>query len=130
MIAYDESFDPPAPTLLVTIAGVVKSRPRVQIPALIDTGSDITAIPATIVKKLNLYPLKRLQMEDVNAAKIVSHTYGARLTVAQVTTREMEVIQTGLPFAVLGRDWLQDYYLLLNGPARNFQLSATPLSLE
>ena len=69
-------------------------------------------------------------MEDVNATKIVSHTYGARLTVVQGTTREMEVIQTGLPFAVLGRDWLQDYYLLLNGPGHNFQLSASPPNVE
>jgi hypothetical protein len=42
----------------------------------------------------------------------------------------MEVILTKLPLAVLGRDWLQEYYLLLNGPEQNFLLSQTPIVEE
>lgn len=46
MTHYNDEFMPPAPLLNVKLAGVVHARPRVEIPALIDTGSDVTAIPA------------------------------------------------------------------------------------
>lgn len=39
----------------------------------------------------------------------------------------MEVILVPFPFVVLGRDWLQDYYLLLNGPKGQFRLSESPI---
>jgi predicted aspartyl protease len=129
MIQYGSDFMPPAPLLTVKLAGAVRSRPRTEVPALIDTGSDVTAVPANLVRKLRLYRLRRIRIEDVEAREIAGHTYAIRLTVGDYPTREMEVILTKLPFAVLGRDWLQEYYLLLNGPEQNFLLSQTP-SLE
>jgi hypothetical protein len=39
MIPYDTNFDPPAIVLPVTVAGVVRRRPRLEAPALIDTGA-------------------------------------------------------------------------------------------
>lgn len=130
MIQYDGDFIPPAPLLTVKLAGSVHSRPRTEVPALIDTGSDITAVPANLVKKLRLYRLRRIRIEDVEAREVASHTYAVKLAVGNHPTREMEVILTRLPFAVLGRDWLQEYYLLLNGPEQNFLLSEPPLLEE
>lgn len=130
MIQYDGDFTPPAPLLTVTLAGAVHSRPRAEVPALIDTGSDITAVPANLVKKLRLYRLRRIRIEDVEAREVASYTYAVQLAVGSYPTREIEVILTRLPFAVLGRDWLQEYYLLLNGPEQNFLLSETPILKE
>lgn len=127
MIPFDNDFIPPAPLLTVKLAGVVHSRPRTEVPALIDTRSDITAVPANLVRKLRLYRLRRIQIEGVEAREIAGHTYAVRLTVGNFPFREMEVILTKLPFAILGRDWLQEYYLLLNGPEQNFRLSKTPI---
>ncbi len=45
--AYDTQFDPPAPVLTVLLTGVVRRRPQIRLPALIDTGADITAVPDT-----------------------------------------------------------------------------------
>ena len=42
----------------------------------------------------------------------------------------MEVLLTPYPFIILGRDWLQNYYLLLDGPGQQFQLSETPLLIQ
>jgi predicted aspartyl protease len=130
MIQYDSDFMPSAPLLTVKLAGVVHSRPRTEVPALIDTGSDVTAVPANLVRKLRLYRLRRIRIEDIEAREIAGYTYGIRLTVGDYPTREMEVILTKLPLAVLGRDWLQEYYLLLNGPEQNFPLSQTPIVEE
>lgn len=127
MIPCDGDFMPPAPLLTVKLTGVVHSRPHIEVPALIDTGSDITAVPANLVRKLRLYKLRRIQIEGVEAREIADHTYAIRLTVGNFPFREMEVILTKLPFAILGRDWLQEYYLLLNGSEQNFRLSETPI---
>ena len=40
---------------------------------------------------------------------------------------EIEVVSTGQPFVILGRDWLESHYLLLNGPEKTFALNPTPL---
>jgi len=130
MIQYDSDFLPPAPLLTVKLTGVVHSRPRTEVPALIDTGSDITAVPAHLVRKLHLYRLRRIHIEDVEAREIAGHTYAILLKVGNYPPKEMEVILTKLPFAILGRDWLQEYYLLLNGPEQSFLVSETPVLKE
>lgn len=126
MIAYDSSFSPPAPVLSVILASVVRSRPRVTSLALIDSGSDITAIPANVAERLQLQPFGRLYLEDLRAARRIVNTYATRLTAPGQPTTEIEVILTSLPFVVLGRDWLNQHYLLLNGPEQEFRLSGQP----
>ncbi|MAT97698.1 MAG: hypothetical protein CL608_11185 [Anaerolineaceae bacterium] len=128
MIPYDTQFDPPAIVLPVTIGGVVHRRPRIELSALIDTGADITAVPELLVERLKLYPVGRLQLEDANAVKTVVFTYEANMAMAKEPVKKMEVIVTPYPFAILGRDWLSDYYLLLDGPGRQFQLSTSVTS--
>jgi len=130
MIPYDKTHDPPAPMLSITVSGVVRSRPRVTVPALIDTGSDITAVPAELAEKLRLYEFGRLQIEGVHGVTSPVYTYEARLAHAERTAREIEVILTHLPFVILGRDWLQNYYLCLNGPDQRLQLSDKPLPIQ
>lgn len=55
MTAYDPQFDPPAAVIQIQVAGVVHTRPRVTISALLDTGADLTAVPETLVDRLDLY---------------------------------------------------------------------------
>lgn len=130
MIAYDRNVQPPALMIPVTLTGVVKARPKVTIQAMIDTGADITAVPALLKDKLRLYQFGRLQLEDVRGIKAPVYTYEARLGIAgqgSPALEIMEVILAPFPFVVLGRDWLQGYYLLLNGPEQQFLLSARPI---
>lgn len=86
-------------------------------------------MPEALVDKLKLYPFGRLTMEDAKATKAPVFTYQAILTLAAQTTRKMEVILTPFPFVILGCDWLKDYYLLLDGPGKQFQLSEEPLQI-
>ena len=44
--------------------------------------------------------------------------------------KKMEVVRTPYPFVILGRDWLEGYYMLLDGPGQRFQLSREPLSIQ
>jgi len=127
MIAYDKLFDPPALVLSVTVTGAVNSRPRARLQAIIDTGADVTAVPAYLERKLYLYAVDRLQIEDVRGIATRVNTYDVRLALVGQTPKTIEVVFTSLEFVVLGRDWLEDYYLLLNGPEQNFLLSSMPI---
>jgi predicted aspartyl protease len=124
MIHYDTKFDPPAMVIPVLVAGVVHRRPQVELSAVIDTGADVTAVPETCVDRLKLYPFGRLQLEDARAVKTPVFTYEARLAWLDKPTIKMEVVLTPYPFVILGRDWLQDYYLLLDGPGQQFHLTS------
>ena len=129
MIAYDRNFDPPAIVLAVSVTGVVRRRPRIDSPAFIDTGADITAVPETLVNRLKLYPIGRLNLEDANAFKTPVYTYDVFLSLPGESAQKLEVVLTPYPFVILGRDWLQSYYVLLDGPGQQFQLSREPLHL-
>ena len=122
MIPYDSNFDPPAIILSVSVAGVVHRRPRVDVPALIDTGADISAVPESLTEKLKLYPIGRLNLEDANAIKTPVFTYEANVSFNGQPAKKMEVVRTPYPFVILGRDWLIDYYVLLDGPGQQFQI--------
>lgn len=119
-IPYDSNYEPAAPILSVTLSSVVRSRPRVRLSALIDTGADITAVPNTAVKRLRLYSVGRMEVEDVHARVETVDIYTVQLSIADQPVREMEVVQTEQPFVILGRDWLENQYLLMNGPEQKF----------
>lgn len=127
MIPYSTEFDPSAPVLAVQITGVVHSRPGVTLPALLDTGSDFTAVPASLVSQLKLYAVRPILLEDFSGETREEFLYGISLGYANQPVREMQVMVTGLPFVILGRDWLSDFYMLLDGPGQQFQISETSL---
>lgn len=126
MIPYSQEHVPPAPVLQVTVAHVAHPRRRRVAPALLDTGSDITAIPDRLVAELQLYPIGRLQLEDLRAGTAHVLTYPVRLTVADSTLFRLEVVLTGLNFIVLGRDVLNQFYVQLAEPDLGFELRTTP----
>jgi hypothetical protein len=127
MIEYDRRFDPPAPVVQVTVRHIVQQRRRITAAALLDTGSDVTAIPATLVQRLQLIPFSRLQLEDVSGEIRTVLTYAVHLIIGELTLPRLEVIQTGLDQVILGRDVLNHLYVLLRGPELAFSLSATSL---
>ncbi len=127
MIEYDRRFDPPAPVVQVTVRHIVQQRRRITAAALLDTGSDVTAIPVSLVQRLQVIPFSRLQLEDVSGKTKTVQTYAVHLTIGELTLPRLEVIQTGLDQVIVGRDVLNHLYVSLSGPELAFSLSATSL---
>ena len=55
-------------------------------------------------------------------------TYAVQLTVADLMIPRLEVILTGLDYAILGRDVLNCLYVLLKGPEAAFDFRKTPFT--
>ena len=130
MIAYNPEFDPPAPCLEVTLSSLLNARRRSTLPAFLDTGADTTAIPENIINTFNLYPVGRLRFEDVKAEPYNVYTYAIQITVQGIVIPRLEVVPTGLDFVILGRDILNRFHLLLNGPEQLFTITQTPLKIS
>ncbi len=126
MINYDLAQNPPAPTLQVTISGARRTFPHRTMPALLDTGGDVTAIPRALVNILSLYTVGRIQIEGVEGALNIFHLYPVKLKLNGITIPRVEVIATDLDIVVVGRDVLNQFYFLLNGPEQTFDLRQMP----
>ena len=72
MIPYNKALDPPAPFLDITISTRSNRRWRATIPSLLDTGSEITAIPERTIERLRLYPVGRLKLTGIHSTKITT----------------------------------------------------------
>jgi predicted aspartyl protease len=125
MINYDISQNPPAPMLQVTISGVRRTFPHRTMSALLDTGGDVTAIPRALVNILRLYKVGQIQIEGVEGAPNIFHLYAVKLKLNGITIPRVEVIATDLDIVVVGRDVLNQFYFLLNGPEQTFDLRQT-----
>jgi len=128
MIPYNQQTDPPAPFISVTITNPLQRRKHVTLPALLDTGSDLTAIPADLVDRLQLYSTGRIFLEDVKGETFPFFTYTVRLTLDKIIISSLKVMSTDLEHVILGRDVLNRFYLHLNGPDLTFDLSQTQQS--
>lgn len=126
MIAYDSTQDPPALVLQVTISSARRTFPHRERVALLDTGADITAIPRSLIDVLRLYKVGQIQIEGVEGNQSIFHLYAVKLKLNGVTIPRLEVIATDLDIVVIGRDVLNQFYCLLNGPEQTFDLRRTP----
>ncbi len=126
MIPYSQDYLPPAPVIEVGLGNIRSRRRRQMASALLDTGSDITAIPKSFVDSLRLYPVSRLELEDVALECTVVLSYAVQLAVGGLVIPRLEVILTALEVVILGRDVLNHFYLTLRGPELSFDLSMNP----
>ena len=118
MQAYNEArFDPPAPLALVTVKSEELGIVIEEVPMLLDTGADVSLLPAAQVAPLVSPGSKRYEIEAFD---------GSRSNVPAVTA---EILFLGWTFrgqfllieswhGILGRNVLNNLSLLFDGPAK------------
>lgn len=118
---YDTSYDPPAPVVPVRISAPGSPDRGVALPALVDSGADVTVIPAAVAAAIGLPPIGRLGVAGVAGVVHGAVVYAAEVEMNGVR-RSAEVIGLG-DQTVLGRNLLNQWVLVLDGPGLRLEMT-------
>ncbi len=118
MPAYDaELFDPPAPLARVVLRNPATGAVWSDVPMLLDSGSDITLLPAAVTQQLGLTVVPGTQYELMGFNGNVSLARAARLEMAFCRRNfRGQFLLIDQPWGILGRNVLNALTLLLDGP--------------
>ena len=122
--AYNRQIEPPAPFVHVSLRCPESGKAADNLPAQIDTAADISVIPENLVGHLGLVPLDELPIAGFGGQVLLVPTYRVELSIQTLTPRSLEVLaHPEEPFILLGRDVLNQYHLLLDGPRLALEIS-------
>src|SRR5712692_8405322 len=114
---YNRQVNPPAPFVHVTIRTANASKELSEYPAQIDPGADRTVIPWQVVEELGLDEIRRLPIGMVGGQILNMPTFLVQIEIRQLESLTLEVLgDKEERFTLLGRDILNHFRLLLDGP--------------
>ena len=119
---YNSQVDPPAPFVLVTVKTEDGSHVS-QFPALIDTAADLSAVPMTIIERLQLVSVSDAVVRAFGSDPEIRPIYLVNIQVHDRQAIDVEVL--GDPVnrhIILGRDILNHFRLVLDGPNQRLEL--------
>lgn len=114
-------FSPPAPALKIELRSPAMSETSTpeMVIALIDTGADISCIPLELVRRLNLKEVDSIRFgraDEREEAFEERKVYSVHLTVPLLPPILVRVAPLkNSPYAILGRDFINNWLLKLNG---------------
>ncbi|WP_176233699.1 pepsin/retropepsin-like aspartic protease family protein [Candidatus Hakubella thermalkaliphila] len=116
---YDsDNFKPPAPIIRCSVsnpASPLKTEP-VTVIGLVDSGAGITCIPLEVIRELDLKPVdvRTIYAYDGTGERKVIYSAGVHLPTSESPI--IRVVGTEDDHALIGRDILNKWKLILNGP--------------
>lgn len=122
--SYNRQLSPPAPFIHVTLRCIETGKEVTQMPAQLDTAADRTVLPANAVDDLGLLPLDELPIGGFGGQVLLVPTYRVQLGIHQWPPHMIEaIVHAAEPVVLLGRDVLNHYRLLLDGPQLILELN-------
>ncbi len=116
--SYDGSVDPPAPVVELAVSafdGSVSLTARV----LIDSGADISVLPETLVRALDLRRVGFAEVAGYGAEAVTRFVYSAQVRLpGSSADRLVRVLSWDSPEGLAGRDLLNHWRVVLDGPRR------------
>ena len=115
MTNYNESFDPPAPLAEIILRNIETGERVKTVSVLLDTGADVSLLPASAIGKLNIEPSgERVKLVGFDESENIADAYtlqiiflGKRLTGDYCAIDD----ETG----ILGRDVLNQFSIIFDG---------------
>jgi hypothetical protein len=113
--AYDTSFNPPAPVADVTVAHPVTAVSSGTLRGKLDSGADVTVIPARLVVPLNITPRGHIWTRGYDGTYARRLVYYVQLTVEGFALPSVRCIATDRTNVLLGRNVLNRFIVTLDG---------------
>ena len=119
---YQPGFGPrAAPACDLTVGWLSNTT---VVPALLDSGADTTTIPTTIVGPLALLKVSEIPVSGAVGVAEVHGVYVVNLDFLGFSHHNHPVIALpGRPYALIGRDILNQYTATMGGPALDFLIT-------
>lgn len=119
---YDEQLS--APTVSAEVARPWSPGVSVPVQLLVDSGAVVSGVPLTTLRQLGLFPLRSEQFTDFDGNLVVAPVFAVDLDIAGKEFSAVLVagVKTGIGFA--GRDLLDQFRVILDGPNRMMTLEA------
>jgi hypothetical protein len=118
--SYNRQLVPPAPFVHVTIRCLETGKELNGVPAQMDSGADRSVLPGNYVEELGLVQLDEIPVAGFGGHISLIPSYRVALAIHQFPPLLVEVIaHADEPFVLLGRDVLNQFRLLFDGP-QNF----------
>ncbi len=90
--------------------------------ALVDSGSDNTTLPKDMCDTLGLRRVDDLPVEDGRSTSRQDR-YAALIALAEGQFRYCAILRWDRPYALLGRDMLNNWKLVLDGPRQTLEVT-------
>ena len=122
LYSYSPRVSPPAPFMFAKVSASEAANPM-NIHALLDTGADSSALPADVAELLGLQQVDAGFVGGINSPRALEPIFLAFISIEDRPPIELEVYSFNLPFAILGRDVLNQYHITLDGPNQTLTIT-------
>ena len=114
---YDTSYNPSAPVIEIGVGPSDGTPARIRVQALIDTGSDASMFPLSLLKQAGGRYIRRRAIRGVTGDRLAVNLY---LVAIHIGTQTIPGIQAAASpdssEVLLGRDVLNHLMTMLDGP--------------
>ena len=112
----------PVPEALIEISNPANPSKSCQVNALVDSAADMTFIPESDIKSLGNLVSGIIKIRDANGNIKTMRTYFINLKIAEYNLPGLEVIAIPFTNALLGRDILNRFKIVLDGPNQKWSI--------
>jgi hypothetical protein len=121
---YDLAYIPSAPVIWIGIANPDDGRPPLRVRALIDSGSDATLVPLTMLQRIGVYSGEQVSFRGVTGSRVIADAFRVVIHMPIGIAYGVRAIATrGSNEVILGRDVLNQWRITLDGPGEIVEIA-------
>jgi hypothetical protein len=124
-VLYEPGWKPPAPLVEFVVRHHLGPGPGEVVRFLVDSGADRTVVPDAAIARLGLDLQGLIKLKGFGGAGTALHEHRAELELTGISPPLQVLVlagPAGLP-AVLGRDVLNRYRVILDGPNQRLEIA-------